>query len=77
MNMKDKLVKTGRKGIFYKARRFFIGSLLLASVLVGVTVTTYISVSGNVKAEEETKETLDSEESTASESSDDLLLYLF
>ena len=75
MNMKDKLVKTGRKGIFYKARRLFVGSLLLATLLVGVTVTTYMSIANNVKAEQESSEVENSDNIDSVSSDDDLLLY--
>ena len=50
--MKDKLVKTGRKGIYYKARRFFLATLRFATLAATVTVTTLISVSGSAKAQE-------------------------
>ena len=72
--MKDKLEKTGRKGLYYKARRFFLATLLFATLAAAVTVTTVISVSGSVKAEEvhETSETV---ETDLSEESGPVLLY--
>ena len=50
--MKDKLTKTGRKGSYYKARRFFLATLLFATLAATVTVATVVSVSGGVKAKE-------------------------
>lgn len=44
MVMKDKLTKTGRSTMFYKARRFFVFTLLFASLTIGVSATTYISI---------------------------------
>lgn len=72
--MKDKLVKTGRKGSYYKARRFFLGTLLFATLAATITVTTVISVSGSVKAQEieETKEVTTDDTSLDSE---EILLY--
>ena len=72
--MKDKLVKTGRKGIYYKARRFFLATLLFATLAAAVTVTTIISVSGGVKAEEATvSETVENDLSDDSGSNSPLL----
>ena len=53
VKMKDKLVKNGHKGIYYKARRFFLFSILAALVFAGVSIATYISISEHVKAQEE------------------------
>ena len=50
--MKDKLTKTGRKGSYYKARRFFLATLLFATLAASVTVATVVTVSGGVKAKE-------------------------
>ncbi len=50
--MKDKLTKTGRKGSYYKARRFFLATLLFATLAATATVATVVSVSGGVKAKE-------------------------
>ena len=56
--MKDKLVKTGRKGTFYKARRFFLATLFLATLSATVTVTTVVmNVQGKTKAQEDVVET--------------------
>ena len=73
--MKDKLEKTGRKGLYYKARRFFLATLLFATLAAAVTVTTVISVSGSVKAEE-VKENVDTSEPDLSEDNGPVLLYL-
>ena len=77
--MKDKLVKTGRKGIYYKARRFFLATLLFATLAATVTVTTIISVTGGAKAQEErvleNSETLNEDLSDENESNSPLLLH--
>ncbi len=66
MVMKDKLVKTGHKGIYYKVRRYFVFSMLIAMVGVGISLTTYFSVTKAVKAEEaEQQEQVDNSEDTS------------
>ena len=77
--MKDKLVKTGRKGIYYKARRFFLATLLFATLAATATVTTIIGVTGGAKAQEErtleNSETLEQDLSEQDESNSPLLLH--
>lgn len=51
MNMKDKLTKNGRKNLLYKTRKYFVISMFAVMLGVGVTLTTYFSVSATVKAE--------------------------
>ena len=62
--MKDKLVKTGRKGLYYKARRLFLASLLFATFAATITVTTIMTVTGGAVAEEgEVTEVVESSDS--------------
>ena len=77
MNMKDKLTKNGRTTLFYKTRKYFVISMFAVLLGVGVTLTTYFSVSATVKAENQQKleekenessELLTYEEETAEES---------
>ena len=49
--MKDKLYKNGHKGLYYKVRRFFLASIISATVIAGVSVSTYIAYRQSVKAE--------------------------
>lgn len=49
--MKDKLVKYNHKGGYYRLRKFFLASLLLASISTAVVVPTYVSVSAKEDAE--------------------------
>ena len=72
MNMKDKLVQTGHKGLYYKVRKYFIFTMLLACVGVGISLTTYFSVTKAVKAEEREK----LEEENNSESSEQLVSFI-
>ena len=72
--MKDKLTKTGRKGIYYKARRFFLATLLFATLSAAVTVTTVISVSGSAKAQE-IKEVVETPSEDLSGEDGSVLLY--
>ena len=64
MNMKDKLTKNGRKSLFYKTRKYFVISMFAVLLGVGVTLTTYFSVSATVKAEEQQR-LLEEEESNS------------
>ena len=47
MEMKDKLVKNHHKGIYYKTRQVFVGSIIAAAGFAVVAVPTYITMSSN------------------------------
>lgn len=40
--MKDKIKKNGHKGLYYKTRRFFIGSIIVTSLFAAIALPTYI-----------------------------------
>ena len=70
VKMKDKLIKNGHKGIYYKARRFFLFTIIAALVFAGASIATYISISEHVKAQEEseTKEIVEENKDSESDS---------
>lgn len=53
MVMKDKLVKTGHHGSYYKMHRILGVASAFALILLGISITTYISIDKTVKAQEE------------------------
>ncbi|MFA7032845.1 MAG: hypothetical protein WC201_04720 [Bacilli bacterium] len=57
--MKDKLTKNGHKGMYYHIRRFFIGTVVSASLLTAIGIPTYLLIKNNVD-----KQTLAEEENT-------------
>ena len=50
MIMKDKLYKTYHKGLYYKTRKFLIGSAVVLSAFTAVFVPTYINLKQAKKA---------------------------
>lgn len=49
--MKDKLVKNHHRGIYYRARAFFLFFVVFASAVTVAIVPTYIALKGTVKKE--------------------------
>ncbi len=47
MEMKDKLVKNHHKGIYYKSRQVFVGTIIAAAGFAVVAVPTYITMNAN------------------------------
>lgn len=52
MIMKDKLIKTNHRANFYLFRKVILFTLVMAVLAITATVTTYISLSSSLKAEE-------------------------
>ncbi len=67
MVMKDKLVKTNHKANYYIFRKAMVFTMLFAAVAITTTVTTYLAVSTQAKAEEDSYVT-EVEESTVDSS---------
>lgn len=54
--MKDKIKKNGHKGLYYKTRRFFIGSIVVTSLFAAVALPTYIYNKYNNQQQSHAKE---------------------
>ena len=62
MEMKDKLIKNHHKGIYYKTRQVFVGSIIAAAGFAVVAVPTYITMNSNAATLAQTQDNDDEDE---------------